>query len=157
MAGSAADETAHEILQVIPLVMRVLAAELRQSGCLEPAHLRALTMLGHRTCTLSELADAQAVSLPTASNSITALEDRGWVRRTRSDQDRRVVRVELTAQGRQAVEDAHRQAEARLRALLDSLSPGEMETLRAGLALLRQMFGAGRQATRTEPARTGHE
>ena len=45
---------------------------------------------------MSELARAQAVSLPTMSNSISAMVERGWVRREAPDGDRRVVMIDVT-------------------------------------------------------------
>ena len=76
-------EMSLEILKIIPLVMRTVAAELRAAGELPaPAHFGLLTMLSVQPRTLSELANLQGVSLPTMSNSITSMVQRGWVRRT---------------------------------------------------------------------------
>ena len=66
----------------MPLVMRTVAAELRAAGEMPaPAHFGLLTMLSVRPRTLTELAALQGVSLPTMSNSISAMVQRGWVRR----------------------------------------------------------------------------
>ena len=63
--------------------MRTVAAELRAAGELPaPAHFGLLTMLSEQPRTLTELAALQGVSLPTMSNSISAMAHRGWVRRT---------------------------------------------------------------------------
>src|SRR5919198_1801585 len=96
-----ARETARDILQIIPLVMRAVAAQLRSAGELPaPAHFGLLSMLSERSRTLTELASIQGVSLPTMSNSISAMVERGWVRRTGPGPDRRVVVIEVTAAGR---------------------------------------------------------
>ena len=108
-------DVAREILKIIPLVMRTVAAELRAAGELPaPAHFGLLTMLSAQPRTLSELANLQGVSLPTMSNSITAMVQRGWVRRTAPPKDRRVVIIEVTPTGRAALERVGRAAEAHL-------------------------------------------
>src|SRR5882724_2701855 len=100
-----ARETAREILKIIPLVMRTVAAELRAAGELPaPAHFGLLTMLSAQSRTLTELAGLQGVSLPTMSNSISAMAERAWVRRTSPTTDRRVVVIEITPNGKAALE-----------------------------------------------------
>lgn len=51
---------------------------------------------------LSELADRLAVTRPTASESVTALERKGLLERQADPQDGRAVRITLTAAGRKA-------------------------------------------------------
>ena len=93
-----ARDTAREILEIIPLVMRTVAAELRAAGEMPaPAHFGLLSLLSVRPRMLSDLASLQGVSLPTMSNSISAMVERGWVRREAPDGDRRVVMIDVTA------------------------------------------------------------
>src|SRR4029450_14008863 len=95
--------------------MRPVAPQLRAAGELPaPAHFGLLTMLSAQPRTLTELAVLQGVSLPTMSNSISAMGQRGWVRRTAPAKDRRVVIIEVTPTGRAAVERVGRAAEAHL-------------------------------------------
>src|SRR6188472_4242999 len=104
MSHSTPRDAAREILKIIPLVMRTVAAELRAAGELPaPAHFGLLTMLSAQPRTLTELAGLQGVSLPTMSNSISAMVQRGWVRRTATARDRRVVVIEVTPVGRAAL------------------------------------------------------
>src|SRR3954470_4197676 len=98
-------DTAREILKIIPLVMRTVAAELRAAGEMPaPAHFGLLTVLGDQPRTLTELALLQGVRLPTMSNSISTLVQRGWVKRRSPARDRRVVLIEVTPLGRSTVE-----------------------------------------------------
>jgi len=138
-----ARETARDILQIVPLVMRTVAAELRAAGELPaPAHFGLLSILSERPRTLTELASIQGVSLPTMSNSISAMVDRGWVRRTAPGVDRRVVTVEVTTTGRGALERVARAAEAHLAEVLAGLDPGARRRLHGGLGVLRKVFAA---------------
>ncbi len=72
-----------------------------------------MALAGH-SCNLSELALRQAVSLPTMSNSISVLVERGWVKRVPSPDDRRRVVLELTSEGRVVLCQMQGQAEARV-------------------------------------------
>jgi len=141
MTRTQARDSAREILKIVPLVMRTVAAELRAAGELPaPAHFHLLTMIGKQPRTLTELAALQGVSLPTMSNSISAMVDRGWVRRTAPTRDRRVVIVEITATGKSAVDRVGRSAEAHLADVLAPLDRAARRRLQAGLAVLRKVF-----------------
>ena len=129
--------------------MRTVAAELRAAGELPaPAHFGLLTMLSAQPRTLTELAALQGVSLPTMSNSISAMVQRGWVRRTAPPKDRRVVIIEVTPTARppSSVSDAPRRRTGRLLAPLDTPS---RRRLQAGLAVLRRF--SGRRTRRADP------
>jgi len=141
-----------QLLGVVPMVMRTLASELRRTEyMLAPAHFRLLFILAERPRNVSELAGEQAVSLPTMSNSVTTLVERGWVRRVRDPQDRRMVLIELTPSGRAVLSEIRDQIEVRVTELLASLSPAECDQLLTGLAILDAVFA--RAADNTEKTR----
>ena len=130
---------AQEIVKVIPRVMRTIAAEREWSGhTMSPAHFPLLGILANHPCNLSELALRQAVSLPTMSNSISVLVERGWVKRVPSPDDRRQVMLELTPDGRAVLAEIKGQAEARVAESLDKLSSDDLKSLAVGLAILEQ-------------------
>jgi DNA-binding MarR family transcriptional regulator len=152
MPRSSTRDTAREILKIIPLVMRTVAAELRSAGDMPaPAHFGLLTMLGQQPRTLTELAVLQGVSLPTMSNSVSTLVQRGWVKRSSPARDRRVVLIEVTPLGKATVERVGKAAEAHLAELLGGVDPASRRRLRAGLAVLRKVF-ADAPATRAARA-----
>jgi DNA-binding MarR family transcriptional regulator len=149
---------AREILKIVPLVMRTVAAELRAAGEL-PAHFGLLTVLSAQSRTLTELATLQGVSLPTMSNSISAMVQRGWVQRTSPLRDRRVVIIDATPVGRAALERVTRAAEAHLADVLTPLDAASRRRLQFGLAVLWKVFGAppaatGRRRRAERPVRT---
>ncbi|HKK08538.1 MAG TPA: MarR family transcriptional regulator [Gemmatimonadota bacterium] len=132
---------AGQFLEIIPLVMRMVAADLRGSDrSVRPAHFRLLGALGRRPRTLGELADMQAVSAPTMSNTITTLEGYGWVERRRSEEDRRVVRVQITEEGRSVLRRVRDHMLERTARVLEPLSPDERRRLVGGLGILKRMF-----------------
>lgn len=132
---------ARQLLAIILPLTRAVASELRQTDpSLNSAHLGVLAMLVERPCNLSELAEYQGVSLPTMSGSISRLEARGWVQRERSTQDRRIVIIQLTPQGKLKLAEMHEQVEAYIGRLLESTSPTDRETLAEGLSVLQKLF-----------------
>lgn len=132
---------ARQTLNIVPLVMRTIAMEMRRGGhTLPPTHFRLMSMLVHCPCNLSELARRQGVSLPTMSDSITLLVDRGLAQRGPDARDRRIVNVELTEAGRQALDEMQSVMEQRMAELMDSLSPDQLIRLALGLEVLRQVI-----------------
>jgi len=154
-----ARETAREILHIVPLVMRTVAAQLRAAGEMPaPAHFGLLSILSERPRMLTELASIQGVSLPTMSNSISAMVERGWVRRTAPGTDRRVVIIEATVAGRAALERVARAAEGHLAEVLAPLDVASRRRLQNGLGVLLKIFAANpaamsRKRHRTSPKR----
>ena len=142
MTRDQARETAREILEIIPLVMRTVAAELRAADELPaPAHFGLLSILSIRPRMLTDLASMQGVSLPTMSSSISAMVERGWVKRSAPDKDdRRVVMIEVTATGRAALERVSRAAEGHLAEVLAPLDVPARRRLQGGLGILRKVF-----------------
>jgi len=135
-----ASRVAQQILEIIPCMMRAVALEMRRRNPLMmPAHFRLLGMLARQPATLTELAERQAVSPPTMSKTVAMLEERGWVTRVRSQEDRRVVIIQATEAGQRALHETHRQAEEYLTTLLMSLEPAELESLSRGLHVLRRI------------------
>ena len=136
-----ARESARDILEIIPLVMRTVAAELRAAGEMPaPAHFGLLSVLSVHPRMLTDLAALQGVSLPTMSNSISAMVQRGWVRRAAPESDRRVVMIEVTPTGRAALERVSRCAETHLAEALAPLDPPTRKRLQGGLGVLRKVF-----------------
>jgi DNA-binding MarR family transcriptional regulator len=136
-----ARETARQLLEVMPLVFRTVAAELRASGELPaPAHFALLSLLNEHPRTLTEMAAMRGVSLPSMSNSVATLVHRGWIRRIPPATDRRVAMLEVTAGGRAALDRVARSAESRIADALAPLEPLARRRLQIGLNVLRKVF-----------------
>ena len=132
---------AQQILETVPLIMRTVSAGLRRSNHIGvSAQFRVLWILEHGPQSLSELAEKQHVSLPTMSNSISILEERGWIQRKRSTEDRRKVVIEISPAGLEVLEETRREMEARVTAIIGALSVMEREQVAQGLNILHQTF-----------------
>ncbi|MFW5807226.1 MAG: MarR family transcriptional regulator, partial [Spirochaetota bacterium] len=77
--------------------MGFVSSKLRRNVEVDNAvHFRLLRTLRRGPRSLHELADLHEVRLPTMSRTVTVLQSRGWVNRTRSEDDRRTVFTSLT-------------------------------------------------------------
>jgi DNA-binding MarR family transcriptional regulator len=81
--------------------------------------------------TMTELAGAEQVRLPTMSKLVAALESRQLIMRAPDPTDRRVSRIFATRKGRALLEDARRRRLARLAESLTRLSEPQLQSLRA--------------------------
>jgi DNA-binding MarR family transcriptional regulator len=135
------ESAARRVVEVVPRVMRTLAQEFRNTGYLPaPVHCGLLVALAEGPYNLTELAEKHAVSLPTMSNSINTLVERGWVSRSRDADDRRMVVVELTPDGQAILDKTTYSVAGSVGRLLASLSPEECEQLLSGLEILDGCF-----------------
>ena len=133
---------AQEILQLIPQIMRTLAAEFRRSGQLmTPGNLQLMLILVEGPSNLSELAELHNVSLPTMSRTVSRLEKIGWVERRSDPTDRRVTLIVLTDNGQQRLLEMSELAQETLTRALESTSSADREHLSAGLDVMRRAFG----------------
>jgi len=89
---------------------------------------RALTVLGFTgSVTMTHLAEALRVPLSTATRTIDRLVEKNLVFRSRSEQDRRTVQVEMSESGKKIQEGFRSQLQSMARSWLASLSRGERE------------------------------
>jgi DNA-binding MarR family transcriptional regulator len=88
-----------------------------------------------------ELAEHLRLAVNSVTDIVDSLEEKGLARRRRDDADRRIVRVELTAAGRDAAGAIIAGVLDIYRAYLGALTAEEQETL---LALYRKIARVGR-------------
>ena len=94
--------------------------------------------------TLSDLAAAEQVRLPTISRLIKDLEQEGLVRRLKAGDDARVQRVAATAKGKKLLQEGRRRRVGRLAADLAALSIAERARLGEAADLMERLSGAPR-------------
>jgi DNA-binding MarR family transcriptional regulator len=115
-------------------LLRFLRREDAQSG-ITGAQLSVLSVLAFGgPQTLSALAAAEQVKLPTMSQLVSALEALELV--TRRPLDRRSVEIGLTRRGRQLLEAGRRRRLARLTRALDGLPPEQIDRLAQAAGLI---------------------
>lgn len=91
--------------------------------------IRALIILdSEQRVTMSSLADSLGVPLSTATHTVDRLVAKGLAERNRSEEDRRVVEVEMSRYGRELQESFRSKRRLLARSWLEPLSQGERET-----------------------------
>jgi DNA-binding MarR family transcriptional regulator len=116
---------------------------------LSAARLSVLSVLvfgGSRTVT--DLAAAEQVAVPTMTRLLQGLEGDGHVRRRRDTDDRRVVTVTATAKGRRALEAGRRARIRRVERVTGVLSAADASVVEAAVVVL-----GARLASITSPRR----
>ena len=105
-----------------------------------PSRLSALSVVVFAgPLSLGALAAAEQVTPPTMSRLVDALASAGLVTRRPAEDDRRAVIIEATDQGRALMYEGRRLRVERLSGQLRELSPSDLTTLEAAVAILRRL------------------
>lgn len=91
-------------------------------------------------CRINQLAQAEAIRMPTASNAVHHLEDAGMVERVRDTKDRRGVRVELTEKGVSELRRVSTERDEQMANMFKSLSPEELQVGASLVPILKRML-----------------
>ncbi len=104
---------------------------------LSPTDLQALMLIGERQrCIVSDVAHGLNISPTTASSLVDRLVRNQYVERYRTEDDRRIVRLELSSEGARIREEAVSLQLQNCRQMLDELTPEEAEDF---LRLMRKI------------------
>ncbi len=137
------EECAALLMDVVPLVMRAVRAEMRcrRAEDLSVPQFRVLAFLSYRAgASLSDVAEHVGLTLPAMSRLVDGLVVRGLVDRATCAADRRRVTLALTERGGALLASARQATEARLAELLSGLSPSDRAALAVALPALRRVF-----------------
>jgi DNA-binding MarR family transcriptional regulator len=126
-------ETTGDLLTAVARMQRRRFAAALEAYDVTPGQARALhVLLAHGAVRLSELADRLRIVRRSATEVADALEDRGLATRVPDPDDRRGIRVNLTAQGERlaaVLEDARRAESERLVSHLSSDDRAELDRI----------------------------
>jgi len=138
-----AEESAGELLEVVPIVMKEIRAQMRSRGSLELTipQFRVLNFVSrNRGCSLLEVADHLGLTSPSASTLVDALIERGLMTREEDPMDRRRVRLAVTSRGKAILEDATNATLEYLAGKLAGISAEEREVVARAMKILRSLF-----------------
>ena len=141
MNNAEEQQLATQILEVLPQVSQTITSSLRNHP--DPIALNQVMVLRtliERPLNLSDLAREHMVSLPTMSNTISRMVKQGWVTRNRSQEDRRMVLIELTEAGCTRLNSIFQYLNNNLATLFSILTPAERVELKRGLSLIETIF-----------------
>jgi MarR family transcriptional regulator for hemolysin len=137
------EECVHEVLEVIPMVMRSLRAEFRshRGSDLSIPQYRTLMYL-RRTPgkSLADLADHLGITPPSTSKLVDGLVKRGLVSRKDFPGDRRKIVLSLTPAGTELAEASLRLTQAAYLKRFAALPKETLATIKQAMAALRPIF-----------------
>jgi DNA-binding MarR family transcriptional regulator len=133
-----AEQTAERLHSIALHLMRGLRRQDDALG-LGPARLSALSVLLSGPKTMSELADAEQVRLPTMTRIVSALEGLGLARRIPNPSDGRSVQVETTAAGAETIARGRTLRVERLARSLRSLDESDLARVEDALDVLERV------------------
>jgi DNA-binding MarR family transcriptional regulator len=130
------EEKARELVDRLQTVMEEARAVEKKSSAdranLSEQEVRVLRTVGRQDCcVMSGIANAICLSLSSVTGLIDRLVEKKLVRRDRSNEDRRVVQVELTEEGREARDAAMEGPVTFARDVLKGLNAEEQDALLA--------------------------
>jgi len=96
------------------------------------------TVAAHEPISVSALAEAEIVSLPTMSRMVNALEAEGFVRRRDDKFDSRAVLISTTAKGKRAYHRATQRSISHLKGTLSTLASEQLAAIRTLLSTLEE-------------------
>jgi DNA-binding MarR family transcriptional regulator len=142
----APDECAHEVLDVVPLAMRVIRKKLREHATqtLSLPQFRTLGFISRNEgASLSEVADHIGLTLPSMSALVDGLVTRHFVIRSTHQDDRRRMDLTLTERGETTLQSARKEAQEDLKKRFADLTEQERITLVRGMKIMRRVFSDG--------------
>jgi DNA-binding MarR family transcriptional regulator len=158
-----------ELAARLRLATARLARQLRQQAGdgLSPSQQSALVSIDkHGPLTLGRLAKIEQVAPPTVTKVVARLEEDGLVERTVDATDRRIVRVTITAAGRDRLAHIRSRRNAWLARRLHTVDADGLRRIEAALPVLEQLAAAPdqhlapgdpRAAETTDPLPAGEE
>lgn len=133
-----ATEVAGRLRFSITRLARILRQQ-DQSG-LSPTTTAALATIARQgPLTLGELAAVEQVAPPTITKSVTRLEEAGFVARQQDHADRRIHRVQVTAEGRRQLQESRSRRTAWLATRLHQFHSDDLERLADVLDLFERL------------------
>ncbi len=144
--NQSSDESARELLEVVPVVMREIRSQMRSkaSKYLSMPQFRALTFIERSSGSpLSELATHMGLSLPSASRLVDGLITRGLMSRQEHPVDRRRVSLAVTRRGLSILNESRVGTLSYLAQKMKTADDSERETVIRAMGVLRRVFWPG--------------
>ena len=139
--------TAEQALIALRRILKVVEAQARtlaRDTSLTPSQVIVLKELSAReSAQPGELARSAGLKQATMSILLDRLQERGLVQRTRGDEDRRTIRVQITQDGRRVLAEAPDLLQIEFGSRFTQLPTWEQAYINAALTRLVALLGAG--------------
>ncbi|HET6464644.1 MAG TPA: MarR family transcriptional regulator [Nitrospiria bacterium] len=129
----AISEIMHCLRRIFKAIQQYSEAVLKEFGVTGPQLWALRTIYDEGRLSMGELSQRMYLHMSTVSGVVDRLEEKGYVERTRGDEDRRVVKISLTKAGKKLVQRGPEAAQGKLLHGLESLSQREVLIIRSSL------------------------
>jgi DNA-binding MarR family transcriptional regulator len=140
MKGPKIEDHLREIAHLSQVLSKGIVSEESQLAgqcCITPPQLAVLSyVIRMPDCMMTDLSKEFDIKLSSVTGMVDRLENEGLVSRTRSHDDRRVVRLKITQKGSEAVKTAEQTHNKRTKYVLELLSEHERKCL---VSILRKI------------------
>lgn len=143
MAALTNQKCAHEILEVVPLIMRDIRSQMRsrRTHDLTVPQFRTLTFIDRNPeASLSDVSNHLGISLPSTSKLVDDLFKKELVTRKDRPEDRRRIQLALTSRGLSILEASRQGALEVLSEKTARLTDNERAIITAAMQTLRLVF-----------------
>lgn len=141
-------ESAHWLLEVVPMVMRDIRSEMRsrRSPDLTVPQFRALGFVNrNHGSSLSEVANHMGLTPPSACRLVDGLITRGMMTRQDNPTDRRRIRLAVTPHGSEMLRICTEGTLSHLASKLSGIDNAQREIIAKAMATLRLIFATTEQ------------
>lgn len=106
------------------------------------SHIQILVMLDGQDMAIGQISDRLGIAKPNITPLVDSLQDEGYVKRIRSEKDRRIVSVHLLPAGEEKLAAIRRDIVAQMASWTGSLSRSEVKELNNAMATIVRIAGS---------------
>jgi len=126
--------------QLMDGVRQTVQQEFKESNLTGPQGILVGTLAHHGKMKISELSERVGLSNSTISGILDRLEKQGYIERIRSEEDRRVVYVDVTNEFRKNAKKHFYDIENKFSTIMTEATPEEFDKILEGLNLLKELM-----------------
>ncbi|MDP4171679.1 MAG: MarR family transcriptional regulator [Bacillota bacterium] len=130
--------------QILGSIRQNVGQEFKKMNLTGPQGMLVGILAHHGSMKISDLSERLGLSNSTVSGIVDRLEKQRFVERIRSEEDRRVVQVDLTSDFKKTAKNQFSQIEKNFEAILNEATPEEVNKIFEGLNLLKELMESQR-------------
>ncbi len=134
------DRVVKALREVMHTIKHNVEQEFRKLNITGPQGMLMKTLSHHGEMKVSELSERMSLSNSTVSGIIDRLEKQGFVARTRSNKDKRVVYVSVTPAFKKEIQSRFDEIDKKVYAIMSEATAKEAEKVYEGLEILKELM-----------------
>lgn len=125
---------------VVHSLKKTLKDEYKDVNLTRPQGMLMGTLIHSGKMKISDLSEKMNLSNSTVSGILDRLEKQGFVERTRSEEDRRVVYINVTSEFKKIYEDKFKEVEKNIEFKMSEATEEEIDKIAEGLNILKRLL-----------------